>query len=58
MDQELEEKLEAYYKKFGDVFPTMEYNLNPNEIIKFIDKCLKKNKKAEEIVPLPNDVMY
>ena len=62
MDQQLEieldSKLDQYYEKFGDVFPMMQYCMNKKEIIKLIDKCLKKNKPAQEIEPLPSDVMY
>lgn len=58
MDQELNLKLDLYYEKFDDAFPMMEYNLNKKDAIKFIDKCLKKNKKAQEIAPLDENVMY
>jgi lipocalin len=58
MDQELNLKLDQYYEKFGDVFPMTEYNLSKKEAIKFIDKCLEKNKKAQEIEPLDENVMY
>lgn len=58
MDQELKDKLEQYYDKFGDVFPMMEYNMEPKDAKTFIDKCLKLNKKATEIEPLHKDVMY
>lgn len=58
MNDELDLKLEQYYNTFGDVFPMMEYDLPIKEVIKFIDKCLKLNKKAQEIVPLRNDVIY
>lgn len=49
MNYELDAKLEQYYNKFGDVFPMMEYDLSKKEVIKFIDKCLKLNKKAQEL---------
>ncbi|NRY60869.1 hypothetical protein [Clostridium beijerinckii] len=58
MNYELDAKLEQYYNKFGDVFPMMEYDLSKKEVIKFIDKCLKLNKKAQEIISLRNDVIY
>lgn len=57
MDQ-IDIKLDQYFDKFGKVFPMMEYNLSKNEAIKFIDKCIKKNKTAQEIEPLPDDVIY
>ncbi|WP_270567894.1 hypothetical protein [Clostridium beijerinckii] len=58
MNDELYLKLEEYYNRFGDVFPMMQYDLPKKEVIKFIDKCLKLNKKAQEIIPLRNDVIY
>lgn len=58
MNDELDLKLEQYYNTFGNVFPMMEYDLPIPEVIKFIDKCLKKNKKAQEIEPLNENVIY
>ena len=60
MSEELDIKLEQYYNTFGDVFPMMEYDLPIPEAIKFIDKCLKKNKKAQEFIPLnyDDDIKY
>lgn len=56
----LYEKLDEYYNTFGDVFPMMEYDLPINKAIKFIDKCLKSNKEAQEFVPINyyDDINY
>lgn len=53
-----ENKLDEYYDRFGDIFPSMEYGMPINEAIKFMDKCLSLNKKAQEISPLANNVDY
>lgn len=58
MNDELDLKLEQYYDTFGDIFPMMQYDLPKKEVIKFIDKCLKLDKKAQDIIPLRNDVIY
>lgn len=60
MEDQLYIKLEEYYNRFGNVFPMMEYDISTPEAIKFIDKCLKKNKKAQEFVPIDydNDIKY
>jgi len=58
MDQELYDKLDQYYEKFGDVFPTMRYQLSKEKMIKLMDKCIKKNKSINEIDPPLKDVMY
>jgi len=58
VNDELDLKLEQYYDTFGDIFPMMQYDLPKKEVIKFIDKCLKLDKKAQDIIPLRNDVIY
>jgi hypothetical protein len=55
---DIDEKLEEYHKKFGDVFPTIEYDLTGEELIEFIDECLLKNKKAQDIAPLDKGAIY
>ena len=56
--EEIDIKLDQYYEKFGDVFPMMRYALSTTDIIKLIDKCIKKNKSINEIDPPLKDVMY
>ncbi len=58
MNDELDLKLEQYYDTFGDIFPMMQYDIPKKEVIKFINKCLKLNKRAQDIIPLRNDVIY
>lgn len=58
MNQELIDKLDQYYNQFGDSFPMMRYELAPSDIIKLIDKCIKKNKSINEIDPPSKDVNY
>lgn len=52
------DKLDQYYEKFGDVFPTMRFKLSSADMIKLMDKCIKKNKSINEIDPPLKDVMY
>ncbi|WP_252243192.1 hypothetical protein [Clostridium sp. ZBS14] len=58
MDQELYDKLDQYYEEFGDTFPTMRYGLSKADMIKLIDKCIKKNKSINEIDPPLKYVIY
>lgn len=44
-DKEVEKKLNDYEIKFADEFPLMEFEGNKKQLIKTIDKCIKKNKK-------------
>lgn len=44
-DKEVEKKLGDYKIKFSDEFPLMEFEGNKKQLIKTIDKCIKKNKK-------------
>ncbi|WP_252236724.1 hypothetical protein [Clostridium sp. CH2] len=55
---ELYNKLDAYYDKFGDVFPMERYTLPKADIIKLIDKCIKNNKSINKIDPPIDDVIY
>ncbi len=55
---ELYNKLDAYYDKFGDVFPMERYALPKPDIIKLIDKCIKNNKSILLIDPPVDDVIY
>ena len=50
--------LDLYYKKFGEVFPSMEYDMPVDEMERFISKCIHLGKKAEELKPLKKDVIY
>lgn len=43
--KEVEKKLKDYEIKFADEFPLMEFEGNKKQLIKTIDKCIKKNKK-------------
>ncbi len=44
-DEEVERKLKEYEAKFPEGFPLMEFEGNKKQLIKTIDKCIKKNKK-------------
>ena len=51
--------MESYYRalnyyqwKFGEIFPSMEYDLPIHEAIEFISKCICLNKTAQETVHL------
>lgn len=44
-DEEVERKLDEYERKFPEGFPLMEFEGNRKQLIKTIDKCIKKNKK-------------
>lgn len=44
-DKEVEEKLVEYEKTFPNGFPLMEFEGNKKQLIKTINKCIKKNKE-------------
>ena len=44
-DKEVEDKLKEYKNKFLEEFPLMEFEGNKKQLIKTINKCIKKNKK-------------
>lgn len=44
-DKEVEDKLKEYENKFLEEFPLMEFEGNKKQLIKTINKCIKKNKK-------------
>ena len=44
-DEEVERKLDEYEKKFPEGFPLMEFEGNKKQLIKTINKCIKKNKE-------------
>lgn len=44
-DEEVERKLDEYERKFPEGFPLMEFEGNRKQLIKTIDKCIKKNKE-------------
>lgn len=44
-DEGVEKKLEEYEKIFSDGFPLMEFEGNKKQLIKTINKCIRKNKE-------------
>lgn len=44
-DDEVENKLKEYEDFFGDDFPLMEFEGNKKQLIKTINKCIKKKKE-------------
>lgn len=44
-DEEVEKKLDEYEAKFSDGFPLMEFEGDKKQLIKTIDKCIKRNKE-------------
>ena len=52
------DRIDKYYDRFKDAFPSMEYNLNVDESIAFMDECIKKNKTAHELRPIEQNVRY
>ena len=44
-DKEVEDQLKDYENKFLEEFPLMEFEGNKKQLIKTINKCIKKNKK-------------
>ena len=44
-DKEVENKLKEYKNKFLEEFPLMEFEENKKQLIRTINKCIKKNKK-------------
>lgn len=50
--------LDLYYEKFGEVFPSMEYDMPIDEMENFMLKCIRLGKKAEELKPSRKDVIY
>jgi hypothetical protein len=58
MDERFYNKLDEYYDKFDDAFPTMQYSFDKEEVINKIDECIKKNKKIQELIPLKENVKY
>lgn len=45
IDKEVEKKLKEYEKIFPEGFPLMEFEGNKKELMKTIEKCIKKNKE-------------
>jgi hypothetical protein len=60
MEELLYEKLDKYYDRFGDAFPTMRYSFSTEEMIEKIDQCLEQGKTIKEIMPLksPKNAVY
>lgn len=60
--EDLDKALDKYYKRFGDIFPTMEYRGQTEaHLIKVINECLEKNKSAKELLgltPEDKDINY
>ncbi len=44
VDEEIEKKLKEYEKIFPEGFPLMEFDGNKKQLIKTINKCIKKQK--------------
>ena len=44
-DKEVENKLKEYKNKFLEEFPLMEFEENKKQLIRTINKCIRKNKK-------------
>ncbi|MCI8760427.1 MAG: hypothetical protein HFJ34_04830 [Clostridia bacterium] len=55
-DKEVEEKLVEYEKIFPNGFPLMEFEGNKKQLIKTINKCIKKHK--EYYVEYEDDADY
>ena len=51
--KDLMKLMDAYYEKFGDVFPTMCFQTDTREeIADKIDQCIKAEKTAEDLFGL------
>lgn len=51
--------LDAYYEKFGDMFPTMCFQTSTDKEMKaMIEQCIKEDKSAEELFDLDYDYDY
>lgn len=51
--------LDAYYEKFGDMFPTMCFQTATDKEMKtMIERCIKEDKSAEELFDLDYDYDY
>ena len=44
VDEEIEKKLKEYEKIFPEGFPLMEFDGSKKQLIKIINKCIKKQK--------------
>ena len=51
INQQLNDYIIFYHKKFKKPFPLMQSSGSDEEIIKQIKKCIAENKRAEEIWP-------
>lgn len=47
IDNEVEHKLDEYEEKFDEGFPLMQFEGNKKELIKELDKCIKKSKEFD-----------
>ena len=48
MDTLYHRKLEDYKLKFGEIFPSEEYDIPPAKVIEFITLYINENKRAAE----------
>jgi hypothetical protein len=48
----------AHFYTYVGSTRTMNYELSKTDMIKLMDKCIKKNKSIDEIYPPLKDVMY
>lgn len=56
MEDEVLKKLDKYYERFNDAFPTMELpEMSDKELIAAINKCLKQGKKAQDVFKIRYD---
>lgn len=55
----LMEKLDQYYERFNDAFPTMQLPyVTDREIIDKINECLDRNVPAGKLFKIRKDVLY
>lgn len=57
-DKKFYEVFDAYVERFGEGFPTMQYQLTKKDAVKFMNRCLNENKRAQDIEQLRDDVEY
>lgn len=59
MIEKIDKLMDAYEGKFGDMFPTMCFQMDSDEeIADKIQQCLDKNTPAEELFDIKDDVWY
>lgn len=59
MNSQLKELMRAYRDKFGEPVPLFELpDMESDELIKLLQKCIKKDKTALEIKPKEDGMIY